>query len=259
VYVAPVYATLDDLSSTEVLAVALAIGGLALWSRTRAGVAVKQPQDDGPPASSGKKMWRVASTIVFIVVVTVISGIAWVQSYNPIGQNWSSVKGEFSSYVANERGVKAHETSSTVPDQPVAELIWNEPSSRFSVQVETEVENNGPHAVRITHIGEPDFGYKVDDYRVAFYHYRSLGSEAGAPFRPFTLKGHEDRMVVITYSQPCRAAGNVSVGVGTYTSTSASTLVPGMSSLPVTYSFFGFAHTVAVPVMPYALQSPPYC
>ena len=209
------YATLDGLSSLEVVAVALVIVGVALWSRARAGAVVREAGDDGQPMPRGKRIRRVASVVLFVVIVIAVSGVGWVQSYNPLAQSWSSVKGEFSSYVASAEGVEAHETSSLVPYQPVTELVTGiRPSSGFSVQVETEVENNGSRAVRIVLIGEPEFCYKVDDYRFYFYRYRSLGSEAGARFRPFTLNGHSARMVVVTYSQPCESIAKRQRGRG---------------------------------------------
>jgi hypothetical protein len=189
----------------------------------------------------------VVGSILVVVIVVFVSGVAWVQSYNPLGQSFWSVKGEFSSYVASAKGTEAHNTFSSLPGQPVSEQVWSEPAGKFSVEVETEIDNNGSHAVRMDQIGKPDFGYKVSDYRISFYRYQTLGSEAGAKFRPFTLGGHSERMIVVDYSQSC------------VTSTTAGTSIPGISSLAVTYSFFGFAHTDDVPVMPFAFQTPQVC
>jgi hypothetical protein len=263
-YLARMFATLDGLDSFSVVIVALVIGGLAMWSRSAAGAnGIGRVRGDKELRRPRNVARRLAGATLVIVVLVLVTGAALVQSYNPLGQSFWTVKGEFSSYVASATGTEARSSSTAVPGLPGSEQIWKEPSGRFSVQVETEIDNIGAHAVRIDGIGEPDFGYRVIDYRISFFHYRTLGSEAGSSFQPFTLAAHTERMVVVRYSQSCDMSTDVeasmSSGTMSGTSTGSTTMIPGMSSLPVTYSFFGFAHTDDIPVMPFALQTPQVC
>jgi hypothetical protein len=213
------------------------------------------------PLQPKRMIRRIGNGVLVAVVVVFLAGVAWAHNYNPLAQSFQNVKGEFSSYVASANGTKALSTISSVPGQPVSQQLWSEPSGTFSVEVETEIDNNGSRAVQITSIGKPDFGYKVSDYRVSFFRDQKLGSEAGANFHPFSLAGHAERMIVVDYSQSCRtsASAATSISSGTITGTGSSVIMPGMSSLPVTYSFLGFTRTDYVPVMPFALQTPQVC
>lgn len=121
----------------------------------------------------------------------------------------------------------------------------------FRVQFETEITNNGSYAVRIDAVSEPKLGYRTDDYRVSFYKNTPFPNEDGAAFRPFTLAGHSQRAVVVTYSQTCTTTAPVTVN--------GQAMISGPVSLPVTYSFLGFAHTVNVPVAPFTLAAPQSC
>ncbi len=206
-----------------------------------------EAHDNAGPLWLKSRARRIALTALVVVAAILVSGVAWVHNYNPLGQSFlQGVNGEFSSHVASANGTEAHYTFSDLPGQP-SEQVWSEPSGKFSVEVETEISNNDSHAVSIDQISKPNFGYKVSDYRVSFFRNTNSGSEAGAAFHPFTLAGHTERMVVADYSQWC------------VTSATAGTISLGMSSLPVTYSFFGFAHTDYVPVMPFGFQTRQAC
>jgi hypothetical protein len=258
------FATLDGLDSMGLVVAVLAIGSVAIWSRSASGgIGTDDVRDAEQTRRPRNVARRLAVTTLVIIAVVFVTGVAVIHSYNPLGRSFWTVKGEFSSNVASANGTEARSTSANSPGFPGTTQIWREPSGTFSVQVETEIDNIGAHAVRIDRVGEPDFGYKVRDYRVSFFHYRTLGAEAGAGIRPFTLAGHSELMVVVRYSQTCdtsaSAEASMSAGTMSGTSTGSSTMIPGMSSLPVTYSFFGFAHTDDIPVMPFALVTPQVC
>jgi hypothetical protein len=202
---------------------------------------------DDAPAPAKSKTRRVLLTALAIIVVAVVLVVDWVYKYSPIAQSLQTTSGEWSSYVANAKGIEAHYTFTSTPDVLGAEQVWSEPLGTFSVEVETEVVNTGSHAVRIDRVGKQDFGYKTSDYRISFFRQGKSGHIAGAPFHSFTLAGHAQRMVVVDYSQWCA------------TSATAGTTFYGLSSLPVTYSYFGFAHTVNVPAMPFVIQARQAC
>lgn len=192
---------------------------------------------------------RIVLTVLVIVAVLLVLGVSWVYAYNPLAQSWKTSSGEYSSRVINANGIEAHYNtqSPTQPGLPVSTQIWSEPAGRFSVEVETEIINTGAFAVRIDKISLPNLGYKMSGLRVSFFRNTKSGSVAGAVFHPFTLAAHTKKMVVVDYSQQCAP------------SATAGTFIPGPSGLPVTYSFFDFAHTIYVPVMPFEFQTRQSC
>jgi hypothetical protein len=202
---------------------------------------------DNAPVRTKSKLPRPLWAVLVVAVVAVLVGVGWAFTYNPLAQTWQNINGEFYTHVENTNGKEAHYTFSSIPDSPVSEQVWSEPSGTFSVEVETEITNTGSHAVRIDQVDKPDFGYKTSGYRVSFYKNSPTGSVAGTPFHPFTLAGHAQKMVVVDYSQRCVTSGT------------AGTEIFGLSGLPVTYSFFGFSHTVDVPVMPFVFVARQVC
>jgi hypothetical protein len=200
--------------------------------------------------------FRRALLIVLAVVIAAVALAAYkAYSYSPLVQSFNNASsGEYGSYVASSDGVEAHYTSNDSGlNSPMATLTWNEPTGLFFVQTETEITNSGSFAVRITHVGQPRFGPKISAFRVTFYRNAGFPHEAGAPFRPFVLAAHSQRMIVITYSQECATnAPNELI-------TSKGAIFWGPSGLSVTFSFLGFAHEVDVPVQPTEFQAPLSC
>jgi hypothetical protein len=151
-------------------------------------------------------------------------------------------------------GVEAHFTTASSqlsPLTPMATTVWNEPTGKFVVQFETEILNTGSHAVHVVAVGEPNFDYATSGYRVSFYRNAAFPHEDGAPFHPFTLAGHSERIVTVSYSQFCTTKAPVSVD--------GRALPSGPTVLPVTYSFLGFTHTDEVPVAPFTFIAPAHC
>lgn len=207
---------------------------------------------EAPPAAPERArrglVWRLA--LVFAAFVVLLA-VHWLYSYNPLAQRWPQSKGEFGSYVGTTSGVEAHFTTSVNPEELMNTTVWNEPTGKFVVEFETEINNTGSHAVRIDSVGEPSFGYRTSGYRVSFYRNKPFPNEAGAPFRPFTLSGHSERIVTVSYSQSCSTIAPVEED--------GRAMPSGPTSLPVTFSFSGFNHTDDVPVAPFEFVAPPHC
>lgn len=211
-----------------------------------------QSVNETPGANKPRRPLR---TVLVVVVAVIVLGIYWAYSYSPLVQNFNNFSsGEYGSYVGSADGVEAHYTITDAgQSSPMGTQTWVEPTGKFFVQTETEITNSGSHAVRIDHVGQPNFGSKIGDYRVSFYRNVNFPHEAGAAFHPFVLSAHSQRMVVVSYSQQCATSAPAE------TLTSDGAIFSGPSSLPVTYSFLGFAHTVDVPVAPTAFQAPRSC
>lgn len=195
--------------------------------------------------------WRSALVVVAIAVALVFN---WAYDYNPLAQSWNKAKGEWGSYVASASGVEAHHTTTQSQATPLLTTVWDEPTGKFLVQFETEITNTGSRAVRIDAVGEPPFGilgYRTSDYRVSFFRNAPFPNEAGASFHPFTLSGHSERMVTVSYSQFCTTSAPVSED--------GRALPSGPTVLPVTFSFFGFAHTDEIPIAPFSFVAPLHC
>lgn len=176
--------------------------------------------------------------------------VYWVYSYNPLAQDWRQAHGEWGSYVGTLAGVEAHYTLNG-SGAPMGTQTWNERTGTFRVQFETEITNRGSHAVRVVAVGRPHVAYKIVGYRVSFYTNVAFPNEDGAGFHPFTLAGHSQRMVVVSYSQSCTTNAQVTVN--------GQAMVSGPVSLLETYSFMGFAHTDELPVAPFILAAPRRC
>jgi hypothetical protein len=186
---------------------------------------------------------------VVVIAILLILGVGWVDKYSPLAQNWQISSGEYSTRVINANG---NEASYTLQDSPQSGggpsmQLWTEPAGRFLVEVETEIVNTGSFSVQIDKVSVPNLGYNISDLRVSFFRNTTSGSEAGVAFHPLTLAGHTKKMIVVDYSQQCA------------TSATAGTFISGPSGLPVTYSFFGLAHTVYVPVGSFEFQTRQTC
>jgi hypothetical protein len=191
--------------------------------------------------------------LLIVVAVVVVLALAWVYRYNPLIQSWhQEAGGEWGSYVGKS-GVEAHHSMTNTQGSPIGTEVWVEPSGKFFVEIETEITNNGTHAVRINRVGQPSFDYRTSGYRVSFYRNANFPNEGGAKFHSFVLAGHSQRMVVVSYSQYCATSAPNSETID------GVNFFSGMTGLPVTYSFEGFSHTDVVPVEPTEFQAPSSC
>jgi hypothetical protein len=215
-------------------------------------VDVSESVEPSPVVESRSRPWRSLIVAIAVVVVLVVALAAdWAYSYNPLAQNFQQAKGEFGSYVGTTRGVEAHFTDTSPQGSLMATVVWNEPTGKFVVQFETEIDNTGGRSVRIDGVGTPSFGYHTSGYRVSFYHNAPFPNEAGAPFHSFTLAAHSERIVTVSYSQYCTTKAPVTED--------GRALPSGPTSLPVTYSFLGFSHTDEVPIAPFTFVAPVSC
>jgi hypothetical protein len=211
-----------------------------------------QSVNETPGADKPRRTLR---TVLMVVVAVIFLAAYWAYSYSPLVQNFKHLSsGEYGSYVGSADGVESHYTiTDGGQGSPMGTQTWVEPTGKFFVQTETEITNSGSHAVRIDHVGQPSFEYQTSAYQVSFYRNASFPHEAGAAFQPFVLAAHSQRMVVVSYSQRCATSAPDEMV------TSDGAIFSGPSSLPVTYSFLGFAHTIDVPVAPTAFQAPRSC
>ncbi len=207
------------------------------------GTAVKPPE-----VERHRRPWR---TVLVVIAVVVALAVYWAYSYNPLTQSWNQAKGEWGSYVGTTSGVEVHFTTTAAQGSPMGTTLWDEPRGKFLVQFETEITNTGSHAVRIDAVGKPSFGYRTSDYVVSFYRNAPFPEEAGAGFHPFTLAGHSQKMVVVSYLQFCTTSAPASVN--------GHAIPSGPTVLPVTFSFLGFTHTVQVPIAPFTFVAPLSC
>jgi len=205
-----------------------------------------------PGANKPRRTLR-AVLMVFVAVIVLVA--YWAYSYSPLVQNLNSFSsGEYGSYVGSADGVEAHYTLTVVGQgSPMGTQTWVEPTGKFFVQTETEITNSGSHAVRIDHVGQPNFQYQTSGYQVSFYRNVNFPHEAGAVFHPFVLSAHSQRIIVVSYTQRCATSAPDEM------ITSDSVIFWGPSVLPVTYSFLGFTHTVDVPLQPTEFQAPRSC
>jgi hypothetical protein len=203
------------------------------------------------PSTRQRHPWRIVVVVLLFVVAV---AVYWTYSYNPLAQSWQQDKGEFGSYVGTVSGVEAHFTTDSAqisPLSPMATTVWNEPPGKFVVQFETEINNTGSHAVHVVSVGEPSFDYHVSNYRVSFFRSKAFPQENGATFHSFTLAGHSERIVTVSYSQFCTTKALVSVN--------GRALPSGPAALPVTFSVLGFTHTDEVLVAPFTFVAPAHC
>jgi hypothetical protein len=206
-------------------------------------------KEDAPAVERRHRPWR---TVLVVVAVIVAVAVYWAYSYNPLAQSLQRAEGEWGSYVGTTGGVEAHFTMTNLQvTAPMSTVIWNEPTGKFVVQFETEITNTGSHAVRIDGVGQPYFGYRTGDYRVSFYRNEPFPNEDGASFHPFTLAGHSQRIVTISYSQYCTTSAPVTED--------GRAMPSGPTALPVSYSFLGFTHRDEVPVAPFSFVAPLRC
>jgi len=194
---------------------------------------------------------RVLRSSFAVVIVVAALALLWAYRYNPLAQSWDHASGEWGSYVGTNSGVQAHFTTTEALGTPMGTLVWDEPRGKFLVRFETEVTNTGSHAVRIVAVGEPSFDYRTSDFAVSFYRSAPFPHESGASFHPFTLAGHAQKMLTVSYTQFCTTSAPVSLNGRARPS--------GPTALPVTYSFLGITHTDEVPVAPFSFVAPRSC
>jgi hypothetical protein len=200
--------------------------------------------------SPRRRLVTVASAVLALVVIIVIAGLTAAYKYQPL---FVGYQGQYGSYVVASNGSPARHTTTQVAapltptlSGPVTEYMWKEPKGTFTVEVIVTINN--VHSLPVAIDGFAPFvsGASTGNLHAYFYKSGSLGSQGGTRFHSFTLGGHANRVIVVDYTQHCvpstQGQSNSPVGY-----------------LPVHYRFFGFNHTVNIPIQPYVMVSPLSC
>lgn len=200
--------------------------------------------------SARRRLVTVASTALALVVILVVAGLTAAYKYQPL---FIGYQGQYGSYVVASNGSPARHTTTQVTasltptvSAPVTEYLWREPKGTFTVEVIVTINNVNSLPVVIDGFAPPVSGASTSNLRAYFYKSGSLGSQGGTRFHPFTLGGHANRVIVVDYSQRC------------VSSTQGQSNSP-VGYLPVHFTFFGFNHTVSIPIDPYVMVSPLVC
>lgn len=173
-----------------------------------------------------------------LVIVVVLVGVV---RYQPIGTSTSTM-GVSTNVVLTPNG-------SQVAQKPGVgvEQTWIMPSGDAVLEVVATISNRGPMGVEISNVGAP-----VPVYFAPLNHMSRLKVRVGqsnswkrdSGFKPFVLGSHSSERVVVRETFSCdRAPGNTW----------------DISTLPISMSFLGLTHHVAVPIEPFALARPSSC
>ena len=171
-----------------------------------------------------------------LVIVLVLVGVVRYQPINTsaIGEGAIVVSTPNGSPVATKPGVGVERT-------------WIMPSGKAVLEVVATISNRGPMGVEISNVGAP-----VPIYFAPLNHMSRLKVRVGQSsswkrdrgFKPFVLGSHSSERVVVRETFSCdRAPGNTW----------------DISTLPISMSFLGLTHHVAVPIEPFALARPSSC
>jgi hypothetical protein len=172
-----------------------------------------------------------------LVIVVVLVGVV---RYQPIGTSTSTM------------GVSANVVSTPNGSQVAKKLgdvegTWIMPSGDAVLEIVATISNRGPMGVEISNVGAP-----VPVYFAPLNHMSRLKVRVGQSsswkrdrgFKPFVLGSHSSERVVVRETFSCdRAPGNTW----------------DISTLPISMSFLGLTHHVAVPIEPFALARPSSC
>lgn len=172
--------------------------------------------------------------VVVAIVVALIATVAvtYVANYRPLNLphfGYSATR----VVLANGRLAPSFPTPG-----PASQTEWREPTGDFSVDFVVTIDNNGPYPVRVSRVTTwsssrtPTTAY-LDTYD-------EHGFAGGRPLTPFIVIGHNDQTVAVHVAEHCVA--------------SPTRRVTKITSVPVTFSFLGFTHTVGVYVTPLLLQ-----
>ena len=183
----------------------------------------------------GSRLRHIVALGSALVIVVVVVGIVRYQSINTstIGVSTNVVSTTNGSQVAKEPGD--------------VERTWIMPSGDAMLEVVATISNRGPMGVEISNVGPP-----VPVYFAPLNHMSRLKVRVGQSsswkrdrgFKPFVLGSHSSERVVVRETFSCdRAPGNTW----------------DISTLPISMSFLGLTHHVAVPIEPFVLARPSSC
>ena len=97
--------------------------------------------------------------------------------------------------------------------------------------------NDGPFPIRVERVAPPAGSGIVHTYVDTYAKYGFVGA---AIFRPLIVVGHWNQTIVVHLKRHCV--------------TGAPGEVVTTNTLPVTFSFFGYYHTVSIAIQPLALR-----
>jgi hypothetical protein len=195
-------------------------------------------------AATGLARVIVLTTVGLLAVLAVIA-LIFANMYRPL---YLSQGGEGGVEVLAPNGSPAR----TVPDGAQtdngAPSVYREPIAKwFTVKIIASLYNEGAYSIVIDAVGSPS-PYLQYDTQVRFDGTEradgTAGWRGGPRFHTFTLPAHQNQTVVITYRQQCQAHTGE---------------VMGYDSVPVTYSYMFFHHSVNVAVEPFDVRMASTC
>ena len=216
---------------------------------------IEEPQQVSPAspgAFSRTRRKRFLVIVGVLVVLAVAAGLVGAYRYQPLSQTYD---GQFGSRVEAWNSSEVAHTITQITGQIapntsglIYEIIWTEPTGAYNVEVVVTINNSGSRAVTIDGFGSPLPGVAKRFPSYSLTKRGGYGPEGGKiiPFHSFALARHSSRVVIVDYTQLCAPS-------------STSTSLTSYTQLPVTYSFFGFRHTVGVPMDPYVIKRRSSC
>lgn len=184
---------------------------------------------------------RIVLLSMLLALTLLITAFVWVSHYQPVP---TSPTVTTSAEVVTSSGSLAQR----VPNggsNPTLPTVWEEPLGRFTVAIIVNVNNSGSLPISVSDVQSP-LGNGVDRGSVSIRFDSSDNYLGGAAFHPFSLRGHQTRSMLILHTLACTPKSDS----GSYWR---------ITNVPVTTSFFGFHHTVLVPVMPFEIQIAKTC
>lgn len=186
--------------------------------------------DDAEPTK--RRRWPIVVASVLIVIVAIGAALYVAAShYQPLAQ---TLNGEYGSEVTSSDG-------SLAINHPYGtnSVNWTEPSGSFRVEVIVTINNDQRFPVTIDKVLAPPNPSGNTNVQTFFdstpTKAGAYGFKGGPAFKPTTLASEGQLQVVLHWTQQCVPRSAAS-GETTYT------------SVPVTFTFEGFHHTVNVPI-----------
>ena len=199
-------------------------------------------ESEGP--RSGRH-WPIV--VVSIIVVIAAIGVALylaASHYQPLSQNLS---GGYGSQILGTNGALA---TNRIAGGADGRVVWTEPSGTFHVQVIVTLNNVQRFGVTIDKVQAPANAAGNTDVRTYFDSKPNLvggyGYKGGPLFKTTTLASEGQLQVVVHWDQQCVPA-------------SAAESATTYRTVPVTYTFMDFRHTVNVPIDALTIAPRPNC
>lgn len=195
--------------------------------------------EDPPPHSEGavlrpRTRRAVAGALIIGTLVAATALLLWADHYQPLSQFSGGVSG---SHVLTSTGAVAdHNYTNGLTGQGNPNTVWNEPAGWYRVQANFTINNDGSLPVTIESVSNV-WAESYNSHFKTFFDSKGLddgfyGYQGGPSFHPSTLPGHGELTLAVHWTARCIP------GAGETTT---------FSTIPVTYSFLGFTHTVSVP------------